>query len=387
MRIKNNDSIFAERKFICFVIDHYNPLGIIRSLGEKGLNPIVVLLSEHPILINKCRYVSKLHIVHSLEEGYSLLLEQYGNVKEKPFLFCCDDKTVEFLDLRYNEVSERFICYNAAGKQGGIVWLQNKDNITNLGEEVGLHCPPKEVVDTGVLPKKLRYPIITKVLASTMGAWKNDVYVCENENELKEAYKLIKSPKLCLQEFINKVGEFCLEGFSINDGQDVFIPYVADYFRYSKDSYGYYMNVIPFEDGELKNRISELIKLTKFNGIFEAEFMKGPDGNNYFLEINFRTSTWNYALTVGGCNQPYFWAKSMLLGRIPYEEMSLRKTPFKAMVEPADFMKNAKTIGLMNWIKDWRSTECYYYYNKKDPKPFYNYWYKRISGKLKRIIK
>ena len=92
----------------------------------------------------------------------------------------------------------------------------------HLAGEVGFETPKKEVVDTGVLPTILKYPVITKVLASTMGAWKGDVYICQNENELKEAYEKIKSPKLILQEYVHKKGEFCIEGFAINDGMNIF---------------------------------------------------------------------------------------------------------------------------------------------------------------------
>lgn len=109
--------------------------------------------------------------------------------------------------------------------------------------------------------------------------------------------------------------------------------------------------------------------------------MKGPNEEKYFLEINLRASTWNYAITVGGGNMPYFWAKSMLLGRIPYEEMKLRKESFKAMVEPADFLQNVlhnHTVSLVQWIKDVKATECYYYFNKNDIKPFLAFWRRQI---------
>lgn len=372
------DVELRNHKFIVFCVDHYTPLGVIRSLGEMGINPIVILVSETPCMINHSKYVSELNVVSTTEKGYEVLQKRYGHEEMKPFLFCGDDVNMSFLDEHYNELKDHFIMYNAGGEQGRIIWLQNKDNITNLGAEAGLDVPKKEILDTGVLPKTLNYPVITKVLASTMGAWKGDSYICYDEQELLEAYKKIKSPKLCMQEYINKVGEFCMEGFSCNDGNDVFMPYEADYIRYYDNGYGHYMNMVPFKNENLRSKINKLFKLTRYNGIFEIEFMKGPDGKSYFLEINFRASTWNYAPTVGGGNLPYFWAKAMLSGKIAYDEMRLRESPFKAMVEPADFVRNVKKIGLLQWIKDWRSTDCYYYYNRKDPKPFWGYLISKI---------
>ena len=376
------DKDLKDRKHIVFCEDHYNPLNVIRSLGEKGLNAYVILRSEHPVMINHSRYPQKLHIVRTLEEGYQILIKEYGHEEKKPFLYCSDDKTMSFLDNHYDELCGQFFLYNA-GQQGRITWLQNKDNITTLGASAKLDNPKKEVVDTGVLPTTLKYPVITKVLASTMGAWKDDVFICKDKEELNEAFSKIKSPKLIIQEYIDKVGEFCIEGFSINNGQQIFIPYIADYIRYYNNSYGHYMNMIPFEEGELKENIKELFKLTKYNGIFEIEFMKGPDGKSYFLEINFRASTWNYALTVGGGNLPYYWAKSTLAGRILYEEMELIDKPFQAIVEPSDFIRNVGKVGLLKWLKQCFTAECHYYYNSKDPKPFYSYVWNRIFGKHK----
>lgn len=387
--MENIDVKLRKHKFIVFSQDHYNPLNVIRSLGEKGLNPISILYTPKPILINHCRYVSKLHRVSSLEEGYKLLLSEYGNEEYKPFIYCSDDTTESFLDQYYDELKDKFLLYNA-GEQGRVTWLQNKDNITTLAGEVGFETPKKEVVDTGVLPTILKYPVITKVLASTMGAWKGDVYICQNENELKEAYEKIKSPKLILQEYVHKKGEFCIEGFAINDGMNIFIPYMADYIRYYNNSYGHYMNMIPFPEGEFKNKILELFKKTKYNGIFEIEFMKGPNDEKYFLEINLRASTWNYAITVCGGNMPYFWAKSTLLGRIPYEEMKLRTDTFKAMVEPDDFFNNVlhnKKVSLVTWIKQLRNTECCYYYNKYDKMPIVSYIIKILQCGISRRIR
>lgn len=375
------DTKLRSHKFIVFAGDHFNPLNVIRSLGEKGIYVYVILVSQKPCMIPHCRYIKKLHRVHTHEEGYRILITEYGQESHKPFVLCSDDTSESFLDLRFEEVNKRFFFYNA-GERGRVSQLQNKDYITNLAAEIGLTIPQKEVVETGVLPTSLTYPIITKALVSTMEGWKNDVFICHTENELKEAYTHIKSKQLILQEYIEKAGEFCIEGFAINDGKEVFMPYVIDYIRFYKDSYGHYMTVAPLQDQELRTQIHTLLRATKYNGIFEVEFMKGTNGEIYFLEINFRTSAWLYALTTGGGNLPYFWTKATLSGIIHEEEMELRTKPFKAMSEPADFVRSISSIGLFAWLKDLFSTECLYYWNKKDPKPFFYYVLHKVLNKF-----
>lgn len=377
--MENIENEFKKHLFIVFSQDHYNPLNIIRSLGEVGIRAISILYGKRQCMIPHCAYISKLHQVSNVEEGYELLLKEYGHEDLKPFVFCSDDTTESYLDLHYEEMIDKFIFYHA-GKEGRVTWLQDKSNITRMAKEVGMTIPKEEVLEKGTLPSTLRYPIITKSASSNIIGWKKDVHICNNEDELKSAFASIRSDKLCLQEFIKKKGEFTVEIFSIHDGNDVFMPYLIDYLRCTYDNYGFYMSVKPFVENGLKEQIKHLLKKAKFNGICEAEFMKGEDGRVYFLEVNFRASTWNFALTVGGCNLPYFWAKSMLLGRIPIEEMKLRNEPFRAMVEPADFKRNIKKLGLFKWIKDLRGSECLYYFNRKDPLPYFYYLKDAIFG-------
>ena len=202
------DKELCQHKFILLVVDHYNPLGLARSLGRMGLEPIVILISEHPVLLNHCKYVKEIHQIASFEEGYEYLIEHYGKEEKKPFVFTGDDKTVAVLDEHYDELKDKFYVYNA-GRQGRLHELMNKDVITSMAEEVGFRIPKKEVVNHGELPKTLNYPIITKTIMSILGGWKDDVFICNTQEELKNAYPKIKTPKLMLQEYIHKNNEWC----------------------------------------------------------------------------------------------------------------------------------------------------------------------------------
>ena len=54
--INKNHEVY-KHKHICLVEDHYNPLGIVRSLGEEGIKPIVLLCAKHPYLVNHSKYI------------------------------------------------------------------------------------------------------------------------------------------------------------------------------------------------------------------------------------------------------------------------------------------------------------------------------------------
>lgn len=380
---KNIDCELKKHRFIVFGIDHYNPLGLVRSLGESGIRPDVIIASSKPILLSHCKYVNHLQCVSNREEGLDYLLKHYSKENPKPFILTGDDKTTELLDSHYNDIIKDFYFFNA-GSKGQLFSLMNKDVITSMAEEVGFAIPKKEIVNHGELPKSLKYPIITKTIMSILGGWKSDVYICNTEEELRNAYPHIQTPKLMIQEYVDKKSEWCFEGFSANKGRDIYIPFVIKYIRFSKKSYGFYMTVEPLEDNELREKLYELMRRTQFEGIFEMEFMEGMDGELYFLEVNFRNSPWSYALTCGNVNVPYLWAKSILSESIDYDSIHPQKTMFKAINEVADFIENVKTgkIPFLKWYRQMRECQCKYYYSKADPKPFYALMRKMLFDKL-----
>ena len=376
------DVELRKHKFILFCEDHYNPLNVLRSLGEVGINAIVIQSCEHPVVVNHSRYITIYHRVDNIKQGYELLMKEYSNESIKPFLFHSSDNIGNLLDDHYDDLIDKFYFFNA-GERKRLDLLQNKEEISNMAIKVGLEIPKSEVVNTGVLPKTLKYPIITKVLAPTMGLWKGDVYICHSEEELKEAYTKIQSPQLILQEYIYKKGEYSLEGFSVNHGEDAFFPMICNYIRLYDDSYGHYMMFSPLKDSELEARVRNLLKETKYEGIFEAEFMTGPNNEDYFLEINFRSSTWTYALTKMGGNAPYYWAKSMLAGQVVREDMKLDLTPFTAMFEFGDISQVfRKNVGLIQWIKEFLGSKCTYLYDANDKKPFFSYLWSKIARRF-----
>lgn len=378
------DKELKKHKFIVFCSDHYNPLGIVRSLGEKGIKPIVVLNIEKvkPYLIVKSKYPSIIHEVNSAEEGLEFIIEHYGNENQcKPFIYSSSDDICRLLDQNYDRMKDSFYFFH--GKNQGIVSnYLNKDNINEIAIKNGCRVLKNEILNKGEIPKTLKYPVITKALSSTMFAWKNEMHVCESDDELKDAYKQMVSDRILVQEFIHKKNELCLDGFSINGGEEVYIPYYSSYLRFSDLSYGGYMELKPFEECEVYKQIRRILKEIGFTGIFEAEFLVDNDNNYWFLEINFRNSTWSYAYTYGGVNMPYLWAEAELFGNI--DSNFKLKPSFKAMAEGDDYPMVVQTGKVSNrqWMKDFHSADVHYLHNEMDRKPFNVYIFV-----TKRIIK
>ena len=379
-----------EHKFIIFGFEHYNTLGVIRSLGEKGISPIVILHKmniKDPSLVPNSRYASKVHVVDDVDEGYSVLINEYGNEELKPFLYSCDDYVEMCLDYHYDELKGRFYFFD--GGQSGIVSrFMDKDVISQLAVECGCKIPKTEIVKRGQLPTSLKYPVITKAKVSAIGGWKKDVRICYSEKELVEAYKTIESEDLLVEEFIEKKNELCLDGFCVNHGKDVCIPFQTTYLRVAPGMYGNYMELTPFNNKVVYEQVCRMLAKARFNGIFSVEFLIDKNDELYFLEVNFRNSTWSYAFTYGGVNMPYEWAKATLEGTICINESDVRKTPFTAMVEVRDFKDFVLTrkISFKKWIRDLNKTDCLYYWNRNDKKPVFVWLIHLIIRKVKSVF-
>lgn len=359
-----------DRKFIVFAIEHYNPLGVIRSLGEMGISPIYIAEKGKTQLASKSKYTSKCHYVDTVVEGYSLLLSEYGNEETKPYLITTDDHTLGYLDDRYEEWKGKFISFNA-GCNGGINKYVDKAEILRLAKKCGLGVADTVVVERGEIPEALEFPIITKSISPNVGGWKSDVFICKSREDLKTAYTKIKAPRLLLQKYIDKKNELEYYGFAINQGKDVMISIAADYLYLIPGYYSPYMNVFNPPYLEIQEKVASMIREVGFEGIFSCEFVRDADDNLYFLEINFRNATWSYSSTKAGMNLPYLWAESMERGCITAEAKKSFE-PFRAMVEPIDYAKRVDTrkVSLAEWISDFRNAKCTYYYNEDDIEPY-----------------
>lgn len=368
--------MYKNHLVIVFAIDHYNPLGVIRSLGENGIRPIYIAIRHRVELGVKSKYVSKVHQVDSVEEGYQVLMENYGEVYktgDKPFLLFSDDKSVGYFDLRYDEVKDRFITYNANGVQGRIMEFMDKKNILDLAKKHGLNVLEPIVVNKGEIPEGLEYPIITKDINPNSGGWKSDVFVCQNEEDLKKAYTKISSPVVLLQKYVDKKTEFAFEGCSVNKGQSALIAIKSTYKYAIPAYYSPFMMCESLHDQKLKAALEGMLTEIGFEGIFEIEFLVDKDDNAYFLEINFRNATWSYASTRAGMPLPYIWVKGMLNGKIDNDDYKEVPGGFTAMVEPIDYAKRVE-LGVSTpgeWLADFKKANCGFYYSEDDLEPFY----------------
>ena len=156
---KERKDMFNNRKFIVFGIDHYNPLGVLRSLGESGIYADFICIPGRAPVASSSKYIAKLHMVKDYIEGCRLLLDEYGNYTEDnlPIVITTDDEQVGYMDEHYDEYQGKFIFFNA-GRNGRITEFMDKYNILELAKKKGLKTLEAKAVKRGVLPEGVEYP-------------------------------------------------------------------------------------------------------------------------------------------------------------------------------------------------------------------------------------
>lgn len=356
---------------IVFGMEHYNPLGLIRTLGRYGIHPVYIAIKGRGVASSKSKYIKKVHYVDTIEEGYNVLLKEYSNMPEKPFVLTTDDDVQSILDVNYSKLKDTFIMYHA-GAGGRVTEYMDKKRILEIAEKHGLKVLPTVVADRGVIPEHLEYPVITKSMSPTEANWKKNVFICGSEEELREAFEQIDCPKVLIQKFVEKKNELCLDGFTIDQGRKSFIPMGTNYNYLIRGYYSPYMTAFNFEDQEMLESINSMFAEIGFEGIFSVEFIIDQDDVYYFSEVNFRNSTWNYIATFIDMPIPLLWCKAMLNGTIDKNWKKSFPDHFTAMTEPIDYKIRVEggRVDLAQWLMEFKTTDVPFYLDAEDPEPF-----------------
>ena len=360
---------------IVFALEHYNPLNMIRAFGEQGINPVYISVKRRYEVATKSKYISKLHRVDSVEDGFLLLINQYGRLSEetgkKPYILFSDDKSVGYFDLHFEEWKDKFITYNA-GRNGRINEFMDKYEIQQCAKRRGFNELDSYVIKKGdPVPDGLWYPIITKDISPNLGSWKSDVFICQNKQELVEALEKITCPLIMLQHFVDKQNEMALEGYTINNGKEMQIITQMKWKYLIQGYYSPFHDVCMFTDKDMEIRLQAMFEEIGFEGVFEVEFLIDKDGTYYFMETNFRASAWNPTCKFAGMPLPYLWVKGMMNGYIdPNDRKEFE--PFTSMSEIIDYSKRVEggLCSIAEWLRDFKDAKRVYIYDKEDRGPW-----------------
>lgn len=351
--------------------DHHNTLGVIRGLGERGLKSDVILVShDKSSFVGKSKYVNTLYYIPNVSCVIDCLLANYKNEEKKPVIICCADPIEAEIDQHYKLLRDYFYLPGSE-KQGRITELMSKQCMAELACTVGLSIPKSWYFDEEIseMPE-ISTPCIVKPLLSKDGK-KTDIRIFKDKDQLWTYLKKGQLKKAQIQEFIDKDFEYQLIGCATP--QEVIIPGVSIILRPCKGSNTSFLHYTPIEKGFCDiDKCYEFVRRTGYRGLFSLEFLRDKNGNDYFMEINFRNDGNAICTTAAGVCLPYIWYMSCL-GLDYSEEAQKEVSPIYVMPDMAE-LKLLLTcqISIVQFIRDFRKTGRFMEYDKQDPKPF---WY------------
>ncbi len=365
--------------------DHYNPLGIVRTLGEAGIRPIVVVVKTSPALVAKSKYAKVKHYVNDPEEGIKLILSKYATDKtDKSFILTGDDVTVSILDSYYDQLKDYFYFYNA-GETGRIKKVMDKDYMCTLALKHGFDVAKTWKVEVGEIPRDIEYPVITKAINSFGEEWKGIVRICNNEEELRQAFNNIKKSKyVLLQKYVEKVDEQSYDGFAVNRGQDIFCTVQNNEVYHIPGQYAPFWSNKNVDDEEFISKATAMLSEIGFEGIFEFEFLVGVDKKLYFLEVNLRNTVNGWTSTVAGMPLAVLWCESMALGKVKPNCRKEIPEGFTTMAECFDYDARVKKglISRKEWMKQYRASNAKLYKGRNDFLPFFSFMWHKLFNKM-----
>lgn len=370
----------ASNKVYVFGGNHHNTLGVIRSLGQKGISSVLLLVDDNTKrghYVGKSRYISERHLFSAYREGVEFLMKQKRE-EIKDVVICCSDGASSAIDMEYDALSQSYYIPNCL-KQGEISRLMSKEVLAEEAKKYGLNVPQTWLSYNGAIPDGVTFPCIIKPLYSKDGS-KNDISVCNNREELNQYFKNEHCDALQIQAFIVKDFEYQLIGCSISSGKEIVIPGVSKVIRPSKTSNTGFLYYHSLDDSYSIDEVKRMLKGMHYSGLFSVEFLRDKDGKDFFMEVNFRNDGNAISVTAAGVNLPYIWyCSAENASNVPkIEEIH----PVFVMPEFDDLVHVFHhNITFKTWLKDMRRADCYMEYDKHDVKP-YLYRVKDFCGLL-----
>ena len=319
--------------------------------------------------VDASKYRSRLWKINNDDEILETLLIHYKGEVEKPVIICCSDSSSGVIDDNLDKLKPYFYL-PGSGNQGKISELMSKKEMANLAEKVGIRTPRTIYLTSHDQDlSQIELPCIIKPIISRKGN-KSEIAICRTLNELQ---KYANAHHICnnqIQDYIDKDFEYQLIGCSTKT--EVIIPGVSKILRPCKGSNTSFLHYIPFEDGFCDiEKCREFVRRTGYHGLFSLEFLRDKKGKDYFMEINFRNDGNAICVTAAGMNLPYIWYLDCI-GQDYSQETRKMVKPVYVMPDMAELkLLLTGQISLGNYINDFRKTNRFMEFDKKDPIPFW----------------
>lgn len=355
---------------------------MVRCFGEEGRKVSLYIYGDDNSYIAHSKYVEDVSYFKTPKYAIIQLVKNVDSTT-KPLIVACSDEASSLIDQFYDQLNMNYLFFNA-GYTGRITRFMNKQLQMKVAADCGFDVPyTLESLPNDIQVDNINYPCIIKPAASINGG--KNISVCYTKESLVLALKSYPTQySVLVQDFIVRDYEIVILGASYN--QDIIIPGYIHKYRDDKGGTTYCtVKPVSFLPQGLVESCKQLIATIGYNGLWGIECLKSDNGY-YFLELNLRNDATTYAMKVAGVNLPLVYLQlqeSTFDHNQPFFVKSIQ-----SIVEFNDFNFVLKgKVGLLEWIRQYRLSECKYYYSKKDPMPYKQRKRQYLQFLVKRLFK
>ncbi len=356
--------------------DHQNTLGVIEALGQKDVCSYVIILGHvQSSFVLKSKYVVEGWICQEERDVVSCIQSHFKEEGKKAVTIACCDDAANILDANYEQI-KHLLVIPTVKEAGTLILWTNKEKMTEAAKSLGITIPSSWLISDTTIPEDITYPCVIKPITSVKHG-KAGFAKCVNRDELQACLDAKKAGEpVQVQQFIEKDFEFQFIGCSLKSGEEVIIPgrtHIESttgfnnlvFLRYDRNDSTFDKTV---EDSK------RFVKETGYSGLFSIEFMRGKDGKDYFLEMNFRNDGNGISVTSSGTNLPFIWYLYASGGGYQTEiASSTVKTTY--MMPEFSFLMSVlnEEVPFKEWLADKRKTTCYLTRFEGDMEPYKAY--------------
>lgn len=381
----------SNNKVLVIGADHHNTLGIVESLGEKGIKSYVLIVADiKTSFVLKSKFVINGWICPSPSCVVDEMLKHFSDSINKTIVYSSYDNVSSVLDSAAEQLEKYFIL-PITNEPGSLEHKMSKEYMSELAREVGLCVPHTWMVSDGKVPSDIEFPCITKAISSVEGSKKN-IKICHTKEDLETFFASSEHcPVIQIQKFIIKEYEFQFLGCSLNSGEHVIISGRTHIDRPNGIDNTFFLKFdkVDPEFDETLQKAKEFIKRTGYSGTFSIEFLKDKNnGKHYFTETNFRNDGNAICQTAAGMNIPYIyylfysggdWLKELSASTIKTTYLMPEIYYFKCMLK--------REFSFSEWLQNYKKTTCFITYFKGDTKPFWGSLWNEIKISLGNKLK
>ena len=362
--------------------NHHNTLGVLRSLGRRGVRPDLLLVDpDNQGYVSKSRYIDRLYLCATYADALICLKENYQHKSDRTAVICTSDYAIGLVDENRDVLLDKFILPGTR-QQGFVGKYMDKNVMAEVAAQAGLILPRTFNTVEGFLPEDVALPCIAKPMRSVDGS-KSDICVCyTKEDVVGYNERTLRACELQVQEFVERDFEYQLIGCSINAGENVIIPGVSKIISAAEGSNTGFLRYEHLDGTYPLEECKSFIRKIGYSGLFSIEFIRDKSGVDYFMEINFRNDGNSICVTAAGVNLPYIWYLACC-GE-DYSEEIKEISPVYIMPEFDELLRVPKRkLAFSVWVKEMVKADAYMEFDFKDQLPFWN----RIGFYVKLIVR